>query len=178
MTIKILFFYNDYGIEMFTNESHVFSSLINRYNQKVFFKGKNCVFNFMFTENGFYWSACYSIFKGTNFFIYWWQNMTIPCWKMVLVDAFIIWYSLNEFINTSLYFFTSFLKINLFCSSIIWAFGYELSKPLISSNTGVPCYNLTVKIICKELSYLSQQHLDELWSLRNSSVFKWSANYL
>ena len=109
----------------------------------------------MFTENRFYWSTCYFIFKGTNFFIYWWHNMTFPFWKMVLADAFVIWYFLNELIITSLYFFTSFLKTNLFWFSIFWAFGYELTKP-----------------------YLLQQHLTEVGSLRSSSIFKWSTNGL
>ena len=75
---------------------------------------ENSVFNFMFTENWFYRSTTYLIFKGMNIFFYWWDNMTFPFWKMVLVNAFVIWYSLNELINTSLYFFTRFLKTDLF----------------------------------------------------------------
>ena len=157
---------------MFTDESHIISCLINRCNHKVLFKRKESVFNFMFTENRFYWSTCYFIFKGTIFFIYWWHNMTFPFWKMVLLDAFVIWYFLNELINTSLYFFPSFLKTNLFWFSILWAFGYELTKPIIINNIQVPCYNMTIMIIKKKLSYLLQQHLIELGSLRNSSIFK------
>ena len=48
--------------------------------------------------------------------------------ETVLVDAFSIWHSLDELIKTSLYFFTSFFKSNLFLFSILWAFGYELPK--------------------------------------------------
>ena len=81
---------------MFTGESHIISCLINRYNYKVFFRRKHGIFNFMFTENWFFWSTCYFIFKDANFFIYWSYNMTLPFWKMVLVDAFLIWYSPNE----------------------------------------------------------------------------------
>ena len=52
---------------MFTEESHIISYLINRYNRKVFFNRKHSVFNFQFTENRLYWSTCYIIFKGTNY---------------------------------------------------------------------------------------------------------------
>ena len=126
---------------MFTDESHIISCLINRYNHKVFFKRKQSVFNFMFTENRFYWSTCYFIFAGSNLFIYWWHNMTFPFWKMVLVDAFVIWYFLNELIRTSFYFFTNFLKTNVFMFqfSVLWVFGYELMKPLIINNIRVLC---------------------------------------
>ena len=86
---------------------------------------ENSVFNFMFIENRFCWSTCYFIFKGTIFSIYWLCNMTFPFWEMVLVDAFVIWYSLNELLNTSQYFVTSF-KTNLFWFSILWAFECEL----------------------------------------------------
>ena len=133
---------------MFTGESHIISCLNNKYNDKILFKRKQSVFNFMFTESRFYWSTCYFVFKGTNFFIYRWHKMTFPFWKMVLVDAFVIWYFLNELINTSLY-FTNFLKTNLFWFSIFWAFGYELTKPLITNNIQVPFYNMTVMIIYK-----------------------------
>ena len=132
---------------MFTDESHIISCLINRCNHKVLFKRKESVFNFMFTENRFYWSTYYFIFESTNFFIYWWHNMTFPFWKMVLVDVFVIWYFLNKLINSSLYFFTSFLKTSLFWFLIFWAF--ELTKPLIIKNIQVPCYNMTVMIIYK-----------------------------
>ena len=104
---------------------------------------------FLITENRFYWSTCYFIFKGTNFFIYWWHNITFPFWKMVLVDAFVIWYFLNKLISTSLYFFMSFLKTNLFWFSIFSAFGSELTKTLIINNIQVPYYNMTVMIIFK-----------------------------
>ena len=134
---------------MFTDESHIISCLINRCNHKVLFKRKESVFNFMFTENRFYWSTYYFIFESTNFFIYWWHNMTFPFWKMVLVDVFVIWYFLNKLINSSLYFFTSFLKTSLFWFLIFWAFGYELTKPLIIKNIQVPRYNMTVMIIYK-----------------------------
>ena len=133
---------------MFTDESHIIRCLIIRDNHKVLFKRRQSVFNFMFTENKFYWPTCYFIFKGTNFFIYWWHNMTFPFWKLVLVDAFVIWYFLNELINTSLYFFTSFLKTNLFWFLIFWAFEYELMKPLIINNIQVPCY-MIIMIIYK-----------------------------
>ena len=92
---------------------------------------------------------CYFIFKGTNFFIYWWHRLTFPFWKMVFADVLVIWYFLNELINTSLHFFTSFLKTNLCWFSILWAFGYELS--LIINNIQVPCYNMTEMIIYKRI---------------------------
>ena len=134
---------------MFTDESHIISCLVNRYNHKVLFKRKQSVFNLMFPENRFYWSTCYFIFKGTNFFIYWWHNMIFRFWKMVLVDAFVIWYVLIELINTSLYFFTSLLKTNLFWFSIFWAFGYELMMPLIINIIQVLYYNMAVMITYK-----------------------------
>ena len=134
---------------MFTDESHIISCLISRYNDKVFFKRKQSVLNFMFTENRFYWSTCYFILKGAIFFIYWWHNMTFSFWKMVLMDAFVIWYLLNELSNTSLYFFTRFLITNLFWFSILWAFRYELTNSLIINNIYVFCYNMTPMIIYK-----------------------------
>ena len=87
--------------------------------------------------------------KGTNFFMYWKHSITFPLWKMVPVDAFVIWHSLNELISTSLYFIADFLQTNLFLFSILWAYGYEMTKPLILSNIEVPCYNVTLTIIYK-----------------------------
>ena len=83
------------------------------------------------------------------FFIYWLHNMIFPFWKMVLVDAFIIWYSLNELINTSLYFFTGFVKTDLFWFLLLWVF--ELMKALIINNIEVPCYNMTKMTTCKAI---------------------------
>ena len=52
---------------MFADERHIIRCLINiMYNHKVFIKGKHSVFNFMFTENRFYESTCYFIFKDAN----------------------------------------------------------------------------------------------------------------
>ena len=134
---------------MFKDESHIISCLINRCNNKIFLKGKYIAFNFMFTKNGFNRSICYFIFKGMIFFIYWRYNMTFPYWKKVFVDAFDIWYPLNELMNTSLYFLTSFLKTGLFWLSILWTFGYELTKLFIINNIKVSCHNMTVMIIYK-----------------------------
>ena len=79
---------------------------------------KNIDFDFLCTENGFYWSRCYFTM---NVFIYWWHNMTLPHCKMILLDAFIIWCSLSKLVNTSLYFFPSFSKTGLFNLSILYA---------------------------------------------------------
>ena len=132
---------------MFTDESHNISCLINKYNHKVSFKLKVvlltlCSLKIDFTD------LHVIFFKGINILIYWWHNMTFPFWKMVLVDAFVLWYSQNELINTSLHFFLSFLKINLFWLSKLLAFKYELTKSL-TNKTQLPCYNITIMIIHK-----------------------------
>ena len=51
--------------------------------------------------------------------------------------------------GTSLYFFTSFLKTNLFWFLILLAFEYELRKPLIINNIEIPCHNMAIMIIHK-----------------------------
>ena len=162
---------------MFIDESHIVSCLINSYDHKVFFKRKYSVFNFMFTENGFYWSTCYFIFKGTNFLIYSWHNMNFPFWEMVLVDAFVIWYYLNEFLSTNLYFFTSFLKKNLSWFSIVWAFGYELTKPLIVINILIPCYDMIIMTIYKGIIFITAT-FNWIRAFKELSIFKWSKSYL
>ena len=134
---------------------------------------ENSVFNFMFTENWFYRSTTYLIFKGMNIFFYWWDNMTFPFWKMVLVNAFVIWYSLNELINTSLYFFTRFLKTDLFWLLILGSLDMSWRSLSLLTILTSPEW-----LFMKELLYLFQQHLIELGSLRISSIFKWSATCL
>ena len=135
---------------MFADENYITSCLINTYNHKVFFKRKHSVFNFMFTENRFYWSICYFIFKGYKFFLFT-DSITwlfhSPKWFLWIPWYVVIWYSLNEFLNTNFYFFMSFLKTNLFWFSIIWAFRYELKKPLIINNIQIPCCNIIINNI-------------------------------
>ena len=67
--------------------------------------------------------------------------------KNVFCGCLCLLYSLNELINNNVYFFVSFLKIDLFWFSILWAFGYTLLKPHIIDSIDVPCYNITIMII-------------------------------
>ena len=99
---------------------------------------ENIGFDFLCTENGFYWSRCYFTM---NVFIYWWHHMTFPHWKMILLDAFIIWCSLSKLVNTSLYFFPSFSKTGLFNLSILYANANELMKLLTVSNINTLLYH-------------------------------------
>ena len=95
----------------------------------------------MFTKNGFNQSICYFIFKGIKFFTCWHDLSML---KKRCCGCF--WYSLNELINTILYFFVSFVKTGLFWFSILWTFGYELTKLLIINNIKVSCNNMTVTL--------------------------------
>ena len=115
MTIKIQLFYNSYGIEI---------TLLTALSiHKVFFKRKHSC-NFMFIENRFYWSTCYFLHKGTIFFIYWWHNVTFLFWKMILVDAFVIWhFSMNWSIPVCI---SSRASSKQICfGSWYFVFGYE-----------------------------------------------------
>lgn len=132
MTIKIQFFYDSKGREMLTNKSHVISCLLKRYNHKISRKGKHIVF---LTSNSLkmYFTNLHDVL-----FLRVWRFSTADkirspfhAVKWFLWIPFFVWYSLNELINISLYFFTSFPNLDWLCFSILWTFGNELAKLII-----------------------------------------------
>ena len=126
----------------------------------------------MFTKNRFYWSTCdfilmVQIFSFTD-------DMTFPSWKMVPVDAFVIWYSLNELINIYQFVFLHKLPQNKFALVLhtlgLWI--WQSLPLLLIFRFPVVIWPSGLRI--KELYLL---HFTELGSSRNSSK-KWITNWL
>ena len=98
---------------------------------------ENSVFNFMFTENWFYRSTTYLIFKGMNIFFYWWEhdlsilkNGSCECLCHLI---------LSQWIDQYQFVFLHEVPQNRFILvANTWVFGYELTKPLIVNNIDVP----------------------------------------
>ena len=82
-----------------------------------------------------------------EFYISWWHNVTLLFCKMILLDGFIICYSLSKFVNTSLYFLISFSTTGLFDLSIFHA--YAMMKLLTVRNINALCY-ITIVITYKD----------------------------
>ena len=74
--------------------------------------------------------------------------------KMVLGDSFVIWYSLNELINTSLFLHklpeNKFVFFSIFC-----AFGYKMTRSLIINIIELPCYNMNLMIIYEGIVFIT-----------------------
>ena len=75
--------------------------LVSRCNRIIFFQKKKNVFLTSCSRKMYFTDLDVTLFyfNNKNAFIYWWHNMTFPCWKMFIVDVFLIWYSLNELIS-------------------------------------------------------------------------------
>ena len=80
--------------------------------------------------------------------------------------------SINWWI-TSLYFLTSFLKTGLFWLSILWTFGYELTKLFIINNIKVSCHNMTVMIIYKGIVTFITVTFNWISRSSHEEVFYW-----
>ena len=153
---------------MFTDERHIICWLIDRCNEK----GKHSAFNFIFTENRFYWST------STNFFIYWWHNMSFPFWKMVLLDplSFDI-LSMNWSTSACI---SSRASSKQICFSSRYFRPLDMSWGSLSLSTifQFPVVLWPYLLFIKKWSYLLQQYLIKLGSLGNSSKLKWSTDFL
>ena len=85
---------------------------------------------------------------------------------MILVNALVYLYPLHELINTSVYFFVRFFKIDLFGFSIFWAIGYYMMKHIIFNNITAPTYCTTTVVIYKGTFVFITRKLNSIWVFR------------
>ena len=133
----------------------------------------------MSIEYVFCWSTCYLTISNVQFvhlLVIWHDFHRLgngSCgWLCLLLFSFM------SLLIPVYIFLTSSLKTSLSWLSLYWVFEYEFVKSLVINNIEVSCSIIMYWLFLNELSYLLQQHIIKLVSLRKSSIVKSNKNCL